>query len=52
MTFVEEYIVSYPMRSISILIVIIAFVVWGLKRFIIDDLPTDDHRASKAHRLD
>ena len=48
-----EYVVAYPLRSVFLLFVVLGLVTFGLKRLITNDLPSqDEHRATKAHRLD
>ena len=53
MTSLAEYVVTYPLRSVLLLFVVMGLVILGLKRLITNDLPPEDeYRAAKAHRLD
>ncbi|KAF8239442.1 protein disulfide isomerase [Tricholoma matsutake] len=53
MTSFADYVVTYPLRSMFFLVVVLGLVGFGIKRLIADDLPPEEgYRASKTHRLD
>jgi thioredoxin domain-containing protein 5 len=53
MTSIEQFVVTYPLRATFIVLLVVVLIIWGLKRLIADDIPTDrDYRAAKADRLD
>lgn len=52
MTAIEAYVVMYPLRAVFFVLLIVALIIWGLKRLIADDIPIDRDSRAKADRLD
>ncbi|KAF9468758.1 protein disulfide isomerase [Collybia nuda] len=52
MTAAETYIITYPFRTVVLVLLVIALIIWGLKKLVADDIPADRDPRAKADRID